>query len=94
MPTFAGLLWRRQPQRPVLDRTTLTGTFDIDLTYLPELENINGRPASENPSLPAEISGAPSIFTAVQEQLGLRLESTKGPVDVLIVDRLESPTEN
>ena len=70
------------------------GTFDLDLTYLPEFENINGRPASENPALPAEISGAPSIFTAVQEQLGLRLESTEGPVDVLIVGRLESPTEN
>jgi uncharacterized protein (TIGR03435 family) len=94
MPGFAALLWRRQLQRPVLDRTALSGRFDLDLTYLPELENINGRPASESPSLPAEIAGAPSIFTAVQEQLGLRLESTKRGVDVLIVDRLEPPTEN
>ena len=94
MPSFAALLWRRQLQRPVLDRTLLPGRFDLDLTYLPELENINGRPASESPSLPAEIAGAPSIFTAVQEQLGLRLESTKGEVDVLVVDRLELPSEN
>jgi uncharacterized protein (TIGR03435 family) len=87
-------LWRRIVQRPVFDRTGLSGSFDLDLTYLPELESINGRPASESPSLPAQITGAPSIFTAVQEQLGLKLDSTKGPVDVLVVDRVEPPTAN
>jgi uncharacterized protein (TIGR03435 family) len=71
-----------------------SGPFDIDLTYLPELENINGRPASENPLLPPQILGAPSIFTALQEQLGLKLESARGPVDVLVVDRAEPLIEN
>ena len=79
MSAFASVLWRRLFQRPVLDRTGLSGQFDIDLTYLPELETINGRPASENPALPAQILEAPSIFTAVQEQLGLKLESATGP---------------
>ena len=94
MAAFASVLWRRAVQRPTLDRTGLTGRFDIDLTYLPELENVNGRPASESSFLPAEIAGAPSIFTAVQEQLGLKLESTRGQVDVLVIDRVESPTAN
>jgi uncharacterized protein (TIGR03435 family) len=94
MNAFAGVLWRRIVQRPVFDRTRLSGSFDLDLTYLPELESINGRPASESPFLPAQITGAPSIFTAVQEQLGLKLESTRGPVDVLVVDRVEPPTAN
>jgi len=94
MNAFASLLWRRLLQRPVFNRTGLSGPFDVDLTYLPELESINGRPASENPSLPAQILGAPSIFTALQEQLGLKLESARGPVDVLIVDRAEPLIEN
>jgi uncharacterized protein (TIGR03435 family) len=94
MTAFASVLWRRTIQRPVVDRTALTGRFDLDLTYVPELESINGRPASESPFLPAQITGAPSIFTAVQEQLGLKLESTRGPVDVLVIDRAEQPTAN
>src|SRR5215208_3220874 len=93
MTAFASLLWRRL-QRPVFNRTGFSGPFDIDLTCLPELENINGRPASENPLLPAQILGAPSIFTALQEQLGLKLESARGPVDVLVVDRAEPLIEN
>jgi uncharacterized protein (TIGR03435 family) len=91
---FASVLWRRLFQRPVIDRTGLSGPFDIDLTYLPDLETINGRPASENPSLPAAILGAPSIFTAVQEQLGLKLESARGLVDVILIDRIEPLIEN
>jgi uncharacterized protein (TIGR03435 family) len=94
MTAFASLLWRRLLQRPVFNRTGFSGPFDIDLTYLPELENINGRPASENPLLPPQILGAPSIFTALQEQLGLKLESARGPVDVLVVDRAEPLIEN
>jgi len=94
LTAFASVLWRRAVQRPVIDRTALTGRFDIDLTYLPELENINGRPANESPLLPAQITGAPSIFTAVHEQLGLKLESTRGPVDVLVIDRVEQPIAN
>lgn len=68
--------------RPVLDRTGLSGHYTYTLDWLPE----NGAPA---PDL-----DIPSLFTAVQEQLGLRLEATKAPIEMLIIDRAERPSEN
>ena len=75
--------------RTVLDKTGLTGRYDIALKWAPEEPGmLNGAPAPPpDPSLP-------SIFTAVQEQLGLRLESQRGPVDVVVVEHLDKPTEN
>lgn len=76
--------------RIVVDRTGLEGRFDFKLEWVPDAANmplINGAKM-----VPAE--DGPSIFTAVQEQLGLRLESTKAPVEVLVVDRAEKATEN
>jgi uncharacterized protein (TIGR03435 family) len=77
--------------RTVSDRTGLTGAFDVELQFSPDgLQGVpTGPPGVERP--PSE---GPSIFTAVQEQLGLKLESTKGPVDVLVIDRAERPTED
>jgi uncharacterized protein (TIGR03435 family) len=74
-----------QVQRIVVDRTGLTGGFDFEMTYTPE-RPINPPPGVE---FPAADPNAPSLFTAMQEQLGLRLQSTKGPVEVLVVDRIE-----
>jgi uncharacterized protein (TIGR03435 family) len=72
-------------QRIVVDRTGLTGNWDFEITYAPE------RPANLPPDveLPPVDPGAPSLFTALQEQLGLRLQSTKGPVEVLVIERIE-----
>ena len=74
-----------QVQRAVIDRTGLTGTWDIELTFSPD-----GLAA---PAATPQDSGA-SLFTALQEQLGLRLEPSTGPVQVLVIDRLDRPTEN
>jgi uncharacterized protein (TIGR03435 family) len=69
----------------VIDRTGLTGTYDITLSFSSEqLPGVPG-PGRPDPNLP-------SIFTAVQEQLGLKLEATRGPVSVLVVERAEMPT--
>jgi uncharacterized protein (TIGR03435 family) len=85
-------------QRIVLDRTGLTGNFDFELTWTPDqLQDFKGSSDLPPGTLP-QINGfpfdpnGPSIFTAVQEQLGLKLESTKGPVDVLVIDHVEQPT--
>jgi uncharacterized protein (TIGR03435 family) len=77
----------------VIDRTGLTGGFDFTLTWTPDQipQGQPGPPPPGAPPLPPIDPNGPSIFTAVQEQLGLKLESTKGPVDVLVIDRAEQP---
>ena len=72
-------------QRPVIDRTGLTGTWGFELTFNPD--GVAGAPASPD-------DPRPSIFTALQEQLGLRLEPSTAPVPVLVIDRIDRPTEN
>ena len=81
--TMATLAWmlKTQVERPVIDKTGLTGSYDFDLTYAP------GNPP------PADATD-PSIFTAVQEQLGLKLESTKALFPVIVVDSAERPSGN
>jgi uncharacterized protein (TIGR03435 family) len=71
--------------RIVVDKTAIAGEFRVHLTFAHD-EVATG--------LPASADAGPSLFTAVQEQLGLKLESSKGPVDVLVIDRVEKPSEN
>jgi uncharacterized protein (TIGR03435 family) len=78
-------------QRIVVDRTGLTGNFDIELTWTPD-QMPQGPGPSGAPPLPPIDPNGPSIFTALQEQLGLKLDSTRGPVGVLVIDHVEPPT--
>jgi uncharacterized protein (TIGR03435 family) len=82
--------------RPVVDRTGFTGPFDVHLSFLPEAAaGLVPPPGMAAPSiLPTFDPDRPSIFAALQEQLGLRLASTKGPVEVLVIDHVERPSEN
>jgi uncharacterized protein (TIGR03435 family) len=74
--------------RPVVDKTGLPGTYDLQIDYTPDqIPNVNGNPAPVNPD-------APSLFTALQEQLGLKLEAERGGVQVLVIDSVEMPTED
>jgi uncharacterized protein (TIGR03435 family) len=82
MASLAFTLSRRL-RRPVVDLTGLTGLYSFQLDWASDLV----------PCADAAADG-PSIFTALQEQLGLKLESTKGQVDTLVVDRAERPSEN
>ena len=79
--------------RLVIDRTGLSGRYDIRLEWTPDV--------GENPADPGGIAWSasanpshPSSFVAIQEQLGLKLESSKGPVEVLVIDHVEKPTAN
>jgi uncharacterized protein (TIGR03435 family) len=74
---------------PVLDQTGLTGTFDFELTWSGD-KTYSG----ERSGMTAETPSAPELFTAIQEQLGLRLERRKVPLEILIIDHAEKPTGN
>jgi len=91
---FAGLL-RLILDRPVIDKTGITGYFQIHLTFSPD-DPAGPRPPTAEPGAPATatVRDAPDVFQAIQEQLGLKLVPAKGPVDVLVIDHIEKPSEN
>ena len=78
--------------RKVLDRTGLSGTYDIQVTFTPD-SLAAGLPSGVPPP-PTGDAAPPSIVTAMQEQAGLKLESAKAPLEVLVVDHVERPTAN
>jgi uncharacterized protein (TIGR03435 family) len=87
----------RFTNRVVLDKTNLTGKYDINLEYTPEQGQFQGPPGGGPPGmppLPPIDPNGPSLFTALQEQLGLKLESQKGPVEMIVIDHIERPSEN
>ena len=81
-------------QRTVVNRTGLTGNFDAAMKFAPEQLPGIPLPPPGAPGAPPVDPDAPSIFTALQEQLGLKLESTRGPVRLVVVERAEMPTED
>jgi bla regulator protein blaR1 len=84
--------------RNVLDKTGISGNYDIKLEWTPdesESPMLKGPPDGKAvPAPPAPEATGPSVFTAIQEQLGLKLEAQKGPVEVTIIDHIEKATEN
>jgi uncharacterized protein (TIGR03435 family) len=95
--TMQDLISRWLPQtldRTVIDKTGYTEKFNVNIEWLPDTPM--RPPDGDDPTKPApppDSAGA-SIFTALQEQLGLKLESTKGPVEVLVIDHVEKPSAN
>jgi uncharacterized protein (TIGR03435 family) len=85
----------RVVDRPVIDKTGLSGNFDFTLVFgADQPSSIPGPPPGvPAPPIPA-IANAPMLPTALQEQLGLKLESERAPIDYLVIDRVERPTEN
>ena len=78
-------------QRTVIDRTGLGGTFDLHLSWTPD-RLPQGPPPPGAPPLPPVDPNGPSLFAALPEQLGLKLEPQQAPLEVLIIDRVERPT--
>lgn len=83
--------------RVIINDTKMDGSYDLTLEWAPDSSTLSpratgGDQASDNPPL-AQTTG-PSIFTALQEQLGLKLERRKGPVDTVIIEHIEKPSEN
>jgi uncharacterized protein (TIGR03435 family) len=82
----------RELGRVVIDKTGISGRYDVTLRWTPDAGTAFINSGTEGTAPPPD--SGPSIFTAIQEQLGLKLESTKGPVQVLVIDHVEMPSEN
>ncbi len=89
MGEFAWVMQRAAVDRPVVDKAGLPGRYDFELEWTPDETQFGGNVPTGNPEPPK-----PDLFSALQQQLGLRLEATKGPIETLVIDRVERPTEN
>jgi uncharacterized protein (TIGR03435 family) len=84
----------QQLDRALIDKTDLNGLYDVKLQWSPGLTG-PGLPGGLGPGTPPTLpADQPELFTALQEQLGLKLESARGPVEVLIIDNVQKPAEN
>jgi uncharacterized protein (TIGR03435 family) len=93
MADFVGLLQGAVLDRPVVDQTGLTGRFDFSLNWTPDDSQFAGMGAKIPP--PTDSANAPpSLYTAIQEQIGLKLDATKALADVIVIDHVEKPSEN
>lgn len=89
---FAGWLQRYVLDRPVIDKTEIRGKYNFELKWMPDefqFRTVNGQLPPADPN-----TDRPDLFTAMQQQLGLKLESTKADIDILVIDHVERPSEN
>jgi uncharacterized protein (TIGR03435 family) len=92
MAEFASVMQRAVLDRPVLDQTKIEGRYDFMLRWTPDesqFTSLGG--VHPQPDLP---DAPPDLFTAIQQEAGLKLDSTKAMVDVLVIDKVEKPSEN
>jgi uncharacterized protein (TIGR03435 family) len=89
---LAEMLQNRVLDRPVVDRTGIVGRFDFILEWRPDEFQFEGRAASM--PKPPNVDALPDLFTAFQDQLGLRIEATKAPTNVFVIDSAQRPSEN
>ena len=86
---------RGELRRPVLDATGIRGVFDITFDWAPESTVVNPARANQQPENLGDAPDArPSLFTAVEEQLGLKLEPGKSAIEVLVIDHAQKASEN
>jgi uncharacterized protein (TIGR03435 family) len=92
IPGFAAVMQAAVLDRPVVDQTGLTGRYDFTLKWTPDESQFAGMGVKVPP--PTDKDTLPSLFTAMPEQLGLKLDPVKTPVDVLVIDHVEKPSQN
>jgi uncharacterized protein (TIGR03435 family) len=93
MADFAGVMQSAVLDKPVVDQTGIAGRYDFMLNWTPDESQFGGLGARVPP--PADnVAAPPDLYTAIQEQLGLKLQATKAPVDVLVIDRVSKPSAN
>jgi len=93
VPDFTGFLQSLVLDRPVVDRTGLTGKYDFTVTFTPDDSLFNGN-APPFPKVAEGVEPAPSLFDAIQQQLGLKLAAEKTQVDVMAIEHVEKPSAN
>jgi uncharacterized protein (TIGR03435 family) len=94
MEELAGFLQSRVVERPVVDQTGLAGRYDFTLRWTPDAAQLAALGPNAPPPPPPSADAPPDLFAAFQQQLGLKLEATKAPVDVLVIDKAMKPSEN
>jgi uncharacterized protein (TIGR03435 family) len=100
MGDLTGFLQILVLDRPVVDRTGLTARYDLKCTFTPDDSQFNGHPPhipttpGADGSTASEAAAAPSLYEAMQEQLGLKLTAEKTQVDVIVIDHVEKPSAN
>ena len=87
---LAGVLQLSVLDRPVVDKTGLTGRYDVLIDFSPDNSEFNGHP----PPPRQTANPAPGLFDAIQQQLGLKLSAEKAQVEVVVIDKVEKPSEN
>jgi uncharacterized protein (TIGR03435 family) len=91
MGEFADFLQSRILERPVVDQSNLTDRYDFTLEWKPDQTQLGPNPPAQ---LPANIEDRPDLMTAIRVQLGLKIESGKTPVEVMVIDKVSKPSEN
>jgi uncharacterized protein (TIGR03435 family) len=78
--------------RPLNDGTGLTGSFDLELQFTAERSSTPGAPAPGGLAAAVGVDDVPSVFTAIREQMGLRLDAQNGPAELWVIDAVSQPT--
>jgi len=94
MADLASILQFRVLDRPVIDQSGITDRFDFVLEWTPDEFQFPAATAAQRSGVPTGADARPDLFTAFQEQLGMKLEATKAPADVFVIDKVSKPSEN
>ncbi|HYA18278.1 MAG TPA: TIGR03435 family protein, partial [Bryobacteraceae bacterium] len=93
MSDFARTMENTALDRPIVDQTGLAGRYDFTLTWVPDEFQFADIRTPGGPPIPENKDGG-DLFSAIQEQLGLKLEATKAPAEVIVIDHVEKPSAN